>query len=114
MTTNHNHIGYQARLDFVQGLLRKEFGIEVSQRKGLSILTTPSANYMGYAPQTDVEITPIQYEPDFIFRYNNFVYRVTLRTPITSSNIKKAPRPGCVAVPDGIKELIVRLANPDA
>jgi hypothetical protein len=71
---------------------------------------------MVYAPQTDAEITPIQYEPDFVFRYNNFVYRITLREPIVSNDVRKhvVPRPGCVAVPNGTKELIVRLANPDA
>ena len=64
----------------------------------------------------DAEVTPIQYDPEFPFRYNNFVYHITLRTPITSGQVRKdaAHRPGCVAVPDGTKELIVRLANPHA
>ncbi|OCL06955.1 hypothetical protein AOQ84DRAFT_409907 [Glonium stellatum] len=93
MTTNHNHIGYQARLDFIQSLLRREFSVE-----------------------TDAEVTPIQYEPEFPFRYNNFVYHITLCTPITVGQVRKdvAYQPGCVAVPNGTKELIVRLANPDA
>ena len=33
MTTNHNHLGYQARLNFVQGLLRKEFNVDVSSEQ---------------------------------------------------------------------------------
>ena len=37
------------------------------------------------APKQDIdyaEITPIQYKPDFPFKYNNFIYRLSLPTDI--------------------------------
>ncbi|KAF2763253.1 hypothetical protein EJ05DRAFT_506868 [Pseudovirgaria hyperparasitica] len=94
MSTNHNHMGYQARIDFVQSLLREELGVN-----------------------SDAEITPILYDPEFPFRYNNFVYRITLCEPTSSDQGRKygvSHRPGCVSIPDGTKNLIVRLANPNA
>ncbi|KAI0107221.1 kinase-like domain-containing protein [Nemania sp. FL0031] len=89
----HNHANYQGRLDFVQRLLREQYSLEA-----------------------DVKIDPIQYDPDCPFKYNNFVYRITLPSPITSDNATKdeARQPGCDPIPDGTKEFIVRLTNPDA
>ncbi|KAF2278697.1 uncharacterized protein EI97DRAFT_465117 [Westerdykella ornata] len=86
----HNHANYQKRLDFIQDLLFKRFGVD-------------GAN-----------IQPLQYDPECPFKYNNFVYRITLTSPITT-RAQEAPRqPGTVPIPDGTKEFILRLSNPDA
>ncbi|KAI0183964.1 hypothetical protein EV127DRAFT_445621 [Xylaria flabelliformis] len=89
----HNHINYQARLDFVQKVLSERLNVQV-----------------------DAQITPIQYDPECPFKYNNFVYHITLSSPISSGRIIKdhVLQPGCVPVPDGTKEFIMRLTNPDA
>ncbi|KAI1779523.1 hypothetical protein F4818DRAFT_143589 [Hypoxylon cercidicola] len=89
----HNHANYKGRLDFIQRLLREKFNLQV-----------------------DAKIVSIQYDPECPFKYNNFVYHVTLPLPIILENIKKeeAPQPGCVSIPDGTTEFIMRLNNPDA
>ncbi|WEW59970.1 hypothetical protein PRK78_005452 [Emydomyces testavorans] len=88
-----NHANYQARLDFIQNLLHKQFNLK-----------------------EDADITPIQYDPSSPFKYNNFVYRISLPSPITAAQaLHNGPRqPGCVAIPHGTQEFIFRLANPDA
>ncbi|KAF2186234.1 hypothetical protein K469DRAFT_726298 [Zopfia rhizophila CBS 207.26] len=86
----HNHANYQGRLDFIQNLLREQFNIE------------------------GAKIVPIQYDPQSPFKYNNFVYRISLPSPLSAAH-KDGPRqPGTVAMPEGAKEFIIRLANPDA
>ncbi|KAF4634752.1 hypothetical protein G7Y89_g3359 [Cudoniella acicularis] len=90
--TSHNHANYQARLDFVQNLLHERFSLK-----------------------ENAEITPIQYDPKCPFKYNNFVYRISLPVPITANQATKdePQQPGCVPIPDGTRELIFRLTNPD-
>ncbi|KAM7185525.1 hypothetical protein V8F33_012335 [Rhypophila sp. PSN 637] len=75
---------------------------------------------------SETKITPIQYEPDFPFKYNNFVYRCSL--PVDISNTPRDAggkpaveqpksaqgQPGCVPIPAGTREFIIRLRNPDA
>ncbi|KFZ05787.1 hypothetical protein V501_08022 [Pseudogymnoascus sp. VKM F-4519 (FW-2642)] len=63
--------------------------------------------------QKKAEVTPIQYDPECPFKYNNFVYRVCFNGPIIATNDGPG-QPGCVLIPDDTKELIFRLANPDA
>ncbi|KAI1174674.1 kinase-like domain-containing protein [Nemania sp. FL0916] len=91
--TSPNHANHQDRLDFVQQLLKEQFNIE--------------------APAT---VSPIHYDPECPFKYNNFVYRVGLPHPTASGHASRnrTRRPGCSPVPDGIRELIVRLTNSDA
>ncbi|KAK4101154.1 hypothetical protein N658DRAFT_566895 [Parathielavia hyrcaniae] len=86
---NHNHEKYQARLDFVHGLLGR-------LKLGAS------------------DIGPVQYDPESPFKYSNFVYRVTLRLLASADHATSgdALQPGCVAIPEGTKELIVRLTDP--
>lgn len=51
-----------------------------------------------------------------VLSYTNISYPVTLDSPISAghaTNSNAFPQPGCVAVPDGTKELIVRLAGPE-
>lgn len=65
------------------------------------------------------KITPIQYDPDCPFTYNNFVYRLSLPTDSLSDlgdadGGRKVKQPGCLPIPTGTKELILRLSNPDA
>ncbi|KAH9222213.1 hypothetical protein DL95DRAFT_354443 [Leptodontidium sp. 2 PMI_412] len=89
----HNHANYQNRLDFIEQLLRDGFGV-----------SEPS------------EITPIQYDATCPFKYNNFIYRITLKTPITNNknNPQQSLQPGCVPVPEGTTTLLLRLTNADA
>ncbi|OBT41101.1 hypothetical protein VE00_09325 [Pseudogymnoascus sp. WSF 3629] len=89
-TVSHNHVNYQARLDFVQTVLQERFGLKEI-----------------------AEVTPIQYDPECPFKYNNFVYRVYFNAPITATN-DGPEQPGCVPIPNDTKELIFRLANPGA
>ncbi|KAK5128722.1 hypothetical protein LTR85_000055 [Meristemomyces frigidus] len=87
---NHNHANYELRIDFIQDLMRTTFTIN-----------------------GETQVTPIAYEADCPLKYNNFVYRVTLPSA-TSSSIHVADKPGCVAVPAGTPNLVVRLTNADA
>ncbi|OBT60802.1 hypothetical protein VE03_09897 [Pseudogymnoascus sp. 23342-1-I1] len=85
----HNHFNYQARIDFIQTALQ-QFGLEEK-----------------------AEVTPIQYDPECPFKYNNCIYRVPLHVPITATK-DRTQQPGCVPIPDGTKEIVFRLATPDA
>ncbi|KFY73301.1 hypothetical protein V499_06594 [Pseudogymnoascus sp. VKM F-103] len=89
-TISHNHVKYQARLDFIQAVLQERFGLKEK-----------------------AEVTPIQCDPECPFKYNNFVNRVYFNEPIIATNDGPG-QPGCVPIPDDTKELIFRLANPDA
>ncbi|KAK3990828.1 hypothetical protein QBC44DRAFT_324799 [Cladorrhinum sp. PSN332] len=90
----HNHANYQARLDFVRNLLNERFNL-------------------GDA----LEISPVQYDSECIFKYNNFVYRVSLVSPLLSdhsdSRWNGTSQPGTVAIPKGAKDLLMRLGNRD-
>ena len=108
---NHNHAHWQARLDHIQQLLLDQFGISAQ----VCIQETPAAsksdNWFKDAKQT--KITPIQYEANFPFKHNNFVYHLSL--PVAISNIEEhGLKPGCVSIPPGTSEFIIRLSNPDA
>ncbi|KAM7184785.1 Protein kinase-like domain containing protein [Rhypophila sp. PSN 637] len=93
---SHNHVNYQAGLDYIQRLLGDKYGLS---DKGLS--TT--------------KITPIQYNADFPFKYNNFVYRILLPMEIYASRRNAIGKPtGCVPIPASTREFILRLSNPDA
>lgn len=110
---NHNHSKYQHRLDFVRHLTQERFQLKVCDA------CAPPAprlcELLSKNPKDDdVDITPIEYDPESPFKYNNFVYRLTLHSPIVSGNENEtAHQPGCVPVPAGTTELILRLANPD-
>ncbi|KAI1426792.1 kinase-like domain-containing protein [Xylaria sp. FL1777] len=94
--TTHNHANYQARLDYIQGLLVDHLGVP---KKNLE----------------HIEITPIQYDPDCPFKYNNFIYRLSLpaNSPV-NLRFRDAKQPGSVPIPAGTSEFILRLSNPDA
>lgn len=65
----------------------------------------------------EAEIHPIQYDPECPFKYNNFVYRITLPSPLSATRNNSshdARQPGTAPLPEGAKEFIMRLANPDA
>ncbi|KFY00530.1 hypothetical protein O988_03270 [Pseudogymnoascus sp. VKM F-3808] len=87
---SHNYDNYQVRLDFVRTVLQERFGFKENP-----------------------EVTPIQYDPECPFKYNNFVYRVSLPELIQVVG-DGHQQPGCVPVPNSTKVLIFRLANPDA
>ncbi|KAF1993925.1 hypothetical protein P154DRAFT_582278 [Amniculicola lignicola CBS 123094] len=57
----HNHANYYGRLDFIQNLLSKKFDIN------------------------GATIFPIQYDPQSPFKYNNFVYRISLPSPLSAA-----------------------------
>ncbi|KAG4435650.1 hypothetical protein IFR05_008872 [Cadophora sp. M221] len=96
---NHNHTNFQLRLDFIHNLL---------------------SGYLDLPPKVlkDTKITPVQYEADFPFKYNNFVYQVLLPdSEIDDFEIfdeTQMTKPGCVAIPKRTIEFILRLSNPDA
>ncbi|KAJ8058568.1 hypothetical protein OCU04_012746 [Sclerotinia nivalis] len=100
MALSHNHANYQARLSYIRQLLLDHLGLsseDIEQTK----------------------ITPIQYEPDFPFKYNNFIYRLSFPTDISgglgdADEGRKLKLPGCVPIPAGTREFILRLSNPDA
>ncbi|KAF7922733.1 hypothetical protein BELL_0080g00300 [Botrytis elliptica] len=85
MAANHNHAKYQSRLDYIQQLL-------------VDHLRLPSNDLQ------QIKITPIQYEPDCPFKYNNFVYRLvlpgdTLGGPVNVDGGHKLQQPECVDIP---------------
>ncbi|KAI0395070.1 phosphotransferase enzyme family-domain-containing protein [Xylariaceae sp. FL0594] len=91
----HNHAQYEERLVYVKELLAD------------------------YLPHEQTEITPIAYDETLPFRYNNFVYRISLPSSYTGTleNVggKSTPQqPGTVPVPSGCKHFILRLSNPFA
>ncbi|KAI1817528.1 kinase-like domain-containing protein [Poronia punctata] len=99
---SHNHIHYEERLDLVKKLL---------------------ADYLHLSTETikQTKITPVAYDPDCPFKYNNFVYHLTLPPNTnTSLNIEitstKQLPPGCVPIPkdNNNREFILRLNNPHA
>ncbi|KAH7397398.1 kinase-like domain-containing protein [Pyrenochaeta sp. MPI-SDFR-AT-0127] len=90
---NHNHANFQRRLDFIQNLLRERFA------------------------GPDARIDPIQYDPESPFKYNNFVYRITLPSPPSAAQNHSSHgsrQPGTTPLPEGTTEFIMRLTNPDA
>ena len=89
----------------------------------ISQVTVSEPQYLTViAPKQDIdhaEITPIHYEPDFPFKYNNFIYRLSLPTDISgglgdADESRKLKQPGCVPIPAGTREFILRLSNPEA
>ncbi|KAF1842601.1 uncharacterized protein K460DRAFT_359182 [Cucurbitaria berberidis CBS 394.84] len=92
---SHNHANFDGRLEFIQRLLHQQFSCDVHNAK----------------------IDPIQYDPDSPFKYNNFVYRISLPSPpfTTYNGGSDRPRqPGTSPLPKGTKDFIMRLTNPDA
>ncbi|KAJ5831855.1 hypothetical protein N7474_000166 [Penicillium riverlandense] len=61
-----------------------------------------------------IKVEPIAYEPECPFKYNNFVNRITLLSPLVKDNVVCQNQPGCVAIPSASSELILRLTNSDA
>ncbi|CZT12545.1 uncharacterized protein RCO7_11554 [Rhynchosporium graminicola] len=98
-SSNHNHAKFQFRLDFINKLL---------------------LDYLMLSPEVvkDTKITPIQYEPDFPFKYNNFVYHISLPDPPPETSVSFSKThmtsPGCVPIPSGTISFILRLSNLDA
>ncbi|KAL4797171.1 hypothetical protein BDV19DRAFT_387703 [Aspergillus venezuelensis] len=102
--TTHNHTNYEGRLAFIQQLLHNKSRF-----------------------QEDASIVPIQYDPECPFKYNNSVYRVSLPAPLplpltpdhksretAGANDDGSLQPGCVAIPPGTKDFIIRLTNAQA
>ncbi|KAJ6037280.1 hypothetical protein N7540_001559 [Penicillium herquei] len=79
------------RLDFIHELLSQTFNLS-----------------------KNTKVEAIAYEPDCHFKYNNFVYRISFPSPLEKDNGVFQSRPGCVPIPAGSTELIVRLTNSDA
>ncbi|KAK3390349.1 hypothetical protein B0H63DRAFT_519580 [Podospora didyma] len=81
---NHNHANYQARALIISNDCWEKF--TASSEKEVS----------------ETKITTIQYETDFPFKYNNFVYRFSLPTNACISSGPHNGRPksaGCVPIP---------------
>jgi hypothetical protein len=88
-----NHTNFEQRLDFIRTTIRQQYGLST------------------------VVIDPVEYDPQCMFPYNNFVYRVELsRSTSPSSQSRKvldapAAQPGTVAIPDSAQHVVMRLSN---
>jgi len=88
-----NHTNFEQRLDFIRTTIRQQYGLST------------------------IAIDPIEYDPQCMFPYNNFVYRVELsRSPSPESQRRKvldaaAAQPGTVAIPDSAQHVVMRLSN---
>ena len=84
------------------------------------VATKSRANITPYQQHLEnTNVVPIQYDPECPFKYNNFVYHLSLpKVPSDSlANIGKGSKfrqPGCVPIPAGTTEFILRLSNIDA
>lgn len=56
-------------------------------------------------------VCPIHYGPNFPFQYNNFVYHVNVAD---GSPTPSQQQPGCVPIPSGTRDFILRLGNREA
>jgi hypothetical protein len=83
--TNSNDEHYDQRLDFIKTLLSKEYGLR----------------------STNIET--IEYEFNFNWQYNNFIYKVDV-TPV-SDEVQLRRQPGIQPLPKNVNTVIVRLAN---
>lgn len=66
------------------------------------------------AVQKNAVISTVEYDSNCPFKYNNFIYRTTLSTPVDGHAVEASKQPGCVPIPQGTTELILRLTNGDA
>ncbi|KAF6823054.1 phosphotransferase enzyme family protein [Colletotrichum plurivorum] len=84
-----SHAEFQDRLDFVRNVI-VNFGLQ---------------------PTT---ITPLEYDENSPFEYNNFIYKISLASPASGPCLAN-PGPYTVPLPDaGTSTLIMRVANPRA
>jgi hypothetical protein len=106
-TITHNHVNHQARLDFAHKVLEERFGFLVG---------TSSSNSVDRADPIQANVVPIQYDPECPFKYNNFIYRVSLASasPVAKVTSATSSQPGTVPIPHGTNEFILRLTNSDA
>ncbi|KAF9761415.1 hypothetical protein IL306_003821 [Fusarium sp. DS 682] len=105
--SSNNHAGFQARLEYIQKLLSDclFFSAKVSERASDPVPPLCKTH----------SITPVQYDPNCPFKYNNFVYRLTLPSDIQfPRDATQSNQPGCVPIPKGTKHLLMRLSNPEA
>lgn len=58
------------------------------------------------------KITPIAYEENFPFPYNNFVYAVNVNLEASGAQYRAQRQPGTHAIPRGLDKFIIRLPNP--
>ncbi|KAJ5593541.1 hypothetical protein N7537_010445 [Penicillium hordei] len=104
----HNHSFYQARLEFVHDILTEKFDLAVCIRRNWLWKSTDEAC------EKNARVDPVAYDHECPFKYNNFVYYVSLPSPLIKDNFTCQSQTSCVAIPSGCSELILRLANPDA
>ena len=121
----HNHAGYNRRLDFIQSQVSRWFSLEDIEichtypPWDTSTEETEPALVLMLSKTQDIQITPLQYDPGCPFEYNNFVYRLTLPFPISNSqanisNDQESRQPDTLPIPPGISEFFVRLTNANA
>lgn len=58
------------------------------------------------------KITPVAYEENFPFPYNNFVYAVKINPEASNPRNQAQRQPGTQAIPPGLDNFIIRLPNP--
>jgi hypothetical protein len=58
----------------------------------------------------------VQYDPECPFKYNNFIYKLSLPTSWKPHGVNRQSQnqPGCVPTPTGMHDFILRLNNVDA
>ncbi|KAK1674183.1 hypothetical protein BDP55DRAFT_554742 [Colletotrichum godetiae] len=63
-----------------------------------------------------VEVTPIDYDETAPFAYNNYIYKITLSTPLTPSSFPDGRRRPYTQLPptEGTSTVVMRIANPKA
>ena len=130
--TKHNHANYERRLTFIRREIPfpTRFNIEVKIRllqprqrficrlshECLLQMLRDQLTHRRLTKKAD--ITPIAYDAECPFDYNNFIYRLTLSSATTSEDNTKETlmqqQAGCKAIPAGVTEFIVRLTNPNA
>ncbi|ETS76163.1 hypothetical protein PFICI_11550 [Pestalotiopsis fici W106-1] len=91
---NINQEGFQRRLDVIASILNS-YQLEVRQATA---------------------VTPVEYEEDCPFPYNNFIYKIELSSPLGPSTFSAGtPRPGTSAPSKpNVSAIIIRLSNPRA
>jgi hypothetical protein len=88
-----NHTNFEQRLDFIRTVIKEQYG------------------------WSTVTISPIEYDPQCMFPYNNFVYHVELSRSLSPSSQRRkvleapAAQPGTVSIPDSTQHVVMRLSN---
>ena len=104
---NHNHQNFDARLNFASAVLREHFGFDVpanTEKVGwvLTTLCIPLEVLPRLLTSDWKKDHPLQYEEGCPFKYNNFVYLITLASATTASVMQTSPRLSTLPIPGSL------------